>query len=201
MDLDATRMKDLLYQALETENGGIAVYTTALRCVRNVDLRREWTKYLEQTRRHREIVIGLFAVMDLDAGADTCGRRAVRQIGTSLVQAMEIALKGGDAIAAEILAVECVVLAETKDRLNWKLLEACSGELSGDARSAVVAACESVEAEEDEHLHHATSWTRELWLEALGLGGVLPPADERSGGKVAIRAARAEQQRDVLHCG
>ena len=30
---------DLLYQALETEMGGVQVYTTALRCVQNDDLK------------------------------------------------------------------------------------------------------------------------------------------------------------------
>jgi len=36
---------DLLYQALETEKGGVQVYTTALRCVMNEDLKEEWKKY------------------------------------------------------------------------------------------------------------------------------------------------------------
>ena len=43
-------IRELLYQALETELGGVQVYTTALRCVVNDDLKKEWDKYLEQTQ-------------------------------------------------------------------------------------------------------------------------------------------------------
>ncbi|MFY9553906.1 MAG: hypothetical protein WAV47_04195 [Blastocatellia bacterium] len=39
-------------QALETEMGGVQVYTPALRCVVNEDLKEEWKEYLEQTKRH-----------------------------------------------------------------------------------------------------------------------------------------------------
>jgi len=39
-------MNELLYQALETEKGGIEVYRTALRCAVNDDLREEWEEYL-----------------------------------------------------------------------------------------------------------------------------------------------------------
>jgi rubrerythrin len=50
------QLHELLYQALETELGGVQVYTTALRCSLNEDLKEEWEEYLEQTRRHVQIV-------------------------------------------------------------------------------------------------------------------------------------------------
>jgi hypothetical protein len=37
---------ELLYQGLETELGGTQVYETALRCVQNDELRKEWEEYL-----------------------------------------------------------------------------------------------------------------------------------------------------------
>ena len=46
---------DLMYQALETEKGGVQIYTTALRLAINKDLREEWNKYLEQTKNHENI--------------------------------------------------------------------------------------------------------------------------------------------------
>jgi hypothetical protein len=45
------QVNELIYQALETELGGVQVYTTALKCVENEDLKEEWEKYLEQTQR------------------------------------------------------------------------------------------------------------------------------------------------------
>src|SRR5689334_18974337 len=113
---------DLLYQALETEKGGVQVYSTALRCAVNKDLKEEWNKYLEQTKTHVQIVTDILRALNLDPDTETPGRKVVRFIGTSLVKAMEMALKSSDPEAAQIVAAECIVLAETKDHLNWELI-------------------------------------------------------------------------------
>jgi hypothetical protein len=55
-----------------------------------------------------------------------------------------------------------------------------------------------VEEEEDEHLYHTQGWTRELWLEHLGLPAVLPPPEEEKDVKTAIGAARAKSQREEM---
>ena len=79
---------DLLYQALETEKGGVQVYSTALRCAVNKDLREEWNKYLEETKNHVQILSDILIALELDPDAETPGRKVVRYIGTSLVKAM-----------------------------------------------------------------------------------------------------------------
>src|SRR4030095_12229143 len=81
------QVAELLYQALETEKGGVLVYETALRCVVNDDLKEEWEKYLEQTQTHVQIVEGLFEQFGLDPNTETPGRLVVRHIGESLVRA------------------------------------------------------------------------------------------------------------------
>ena len=53
------QLTELLYEALETEMGGVQVYETALRCVVNEDLKEEWENYLEQTQNHVQIVRGV----------------------------------------------------------------------------------------------------------------------------------------------
>ena len=40
------------------------------------------------------------------------------------------------------------------------------------------AACQQVEDQEDEHLYHSMGWSRELWIDSLGLSAVLPPPEE-----------------------
>jgi rubrerythrin len=122
---------DLLYQALETEKGGVQIYSTALRCVINEDLKEEWNKYLDQTKTHVQVVSAILRELGLDPNAETPGRKVVRYIGTSLVKAMELALRCADPKAAQIVAAECVVLAETKDHLNWELF----GELIKNANA------------------------------------------------------------------
>lgn len=186
---------DLLYQALETEKGGVQVYATALRCAVNQDLRDEWNKYLEQTKNHVQIVSDILNALELDPDAETPGRKVVRYIGTSLVKAMEMALRSTDPESAQIVAAECVVFAETKDHLNWELL----GELAKNAdeteAALIMPAYEQVEEEEDEHLYHTQGWTRELWIEALGMPAVLPPPEEERDVTTAEDAAKAKKAR------
>ena len=43
------QIAELLYQALETEKGGVEIYETAVSCAVNEDIKEEWEKYLEQT--------------------------------------------------------------------------------------------------------------------------------------------------------
>jgi rubrerythrin len=190
--LQETVPVDLLYQALETEKGGVQIYSTALRCVINKDLKEEWSKYLAQTKTHVQVVTGILRELDLDPNAETPGRKVVRYIGTSLVKAMELALRCADPQAAQIVAAECVVLAETKDHLNWELI----GELVKNADATLLkTAHEQVEDEEDEHLYHTTGWTRELWIQALGMPAVLPPPEEVKKVETAIEAAKAKLSR------
>ncbi len=84
-------VKELLYQMLETELGGVQVYTTALECVVNDDLKREWSKYLEETNRHVEVMRELFDTLGLDPATQTPGRQVVHHVGRSLVKAMTAA--------------------------------------------------------------------------------------------------------------
>jgi len=186
---------DLLYQALETEKGGVQIYATALRCAVNKDLREEWNKYLEQTKNHVQILSDILNTLELDPDAETPGRKVVRYIGTSLVKAMEMALRSTDPQSAQIVAAECVVFAETKDHLNWELL----GELAKNADEVeaelILPAYQQVEEEEDEHLYHTQGWTRELWIEALGMPAVLPPPEEERDVTTAEDAAKAKKAR------
>jgi rubrerythrin len=192
------QLDELLYQALETEQGGIQIYSTALRCARNDDLKKEWQEYLDQTTNHEAIVRGVFDKLGLDPSTETPGRKVVRHIGESLVGAMEMALASGPPEAAQIVAGECVVLAETKDHLNWELLGAAAEKASGATATALKEACSEVEDQEDEHLYHSTGWTRELWIESLGMPAVLPPPEEKKHVTTAIGAARAKNARDEM---
>jgi ferritin-like metal-binding protein YciE len=93
-----------------------------LRCAVNEDLKEEWEKYLEQTQNHVQVVSDVLNEMDLDVNQETPGRKVVRHLGQSLVKAMEIATKEGPPEAAQLVACECVVHAETKDHSNWELI-------------------------------------------------------------------------------
>ena len=196
--MNEEQMKELLYQALQTEMGGVEVYTTALNCVLNEELKEEWEEYLEQTEQHVEIVREVFNKRGLVPEAETPGRAVVRHIGESLVKAMEMARESGPPEAAELVAAECVVHAETKDHLGWELIGMLAGKAKGEMAQALREAYQQVEEQEDEHLYHTTGWTRELWIQSLGMPAVLPPPEEEKDVKTAIGAARAKQERSRM---
>jgi len=193
--MNKEQIAELMYQALETEQGGVQIYETAVRCAVNEDLKEEWEKYLEQTEHHVEIVEGLFETFGLDTETETPGRLVVRHIGESLVKAMQMALDAGNADAAQMVAAECIALAETKDHLNWELMGQLAKKLKGEEAKALKAAHDEVEDEEDEHLYHTKGWARELWIASLGMPAVLPPPEEEKDVKTAIGAERAKQAR------
>jgi len=196
--MNKAQLKELLIQALEHERGGVEVYTTAVECAVNEELKEEWQKYLAETRRHVEVLTGVFEAMGLDIEEDSPGRRIVHDLGQSLVAAMQAALQAGQPEAAELVACECVVLAETKDHLNWELLGRCADKLRGAEAKILQSAAEEVEDQEDEHLYHTRGWCRELWIASLGMKAVLPPPEEKKQVKTAIGASRAEHSRDQM---
>jgi hypothetical protein len=198
----STQVKELLLQALTHEKGGVLVYRTALECVLDDELRQEWTGYLEQTEKHVQVLERTCRAVSLDPGEMTPGCQVVEHMGKSLVVAMKMAMGAGDPAAAELVACDCVVLAETKDHANWQLIGECARGLENAGEgvtSALQSAYDEVEDEEDEHLYHSKGWGRELWIKSLGMNAMLPPPEEERDVKSAIAAARAEKKAKRAH--
>ena len=196
--MEQAKLKELILQSLEHERGGVKIYETALKCAQNDDLKEEWEKYHQETERHVQILHDVCAQMQIDPEEQTPGRKIVHDMGASYVAAMEAALGAGDPAAAEIVACECVALAEQTDHGNWELIGECAKRASGAEGKALKEAYKEVEDQEDEHYYHSKGWLRELSLQALGLKAVLPPPEERKHVKTAIGAARAEQERGKM---
>lgn len=194
--MNEKQVTELILQSLEHEMGGTMVYETALKCVINDDLREEWQKYLDETNNHVRILTEACNELGLDSEMPSPGRTIVKKLGLSLVAAMEEALAEGPREAAELVACECVVIAETKDHLDWELLGRCAEKLGGAKGKVLTAAVEEVEEQEDEHLYHSKGWCRELWIQSLGMKAILPPMEEQKDVKSAIGAAKAEQAAD-----
>jgi rubrerythrin len=195
--MNRQQLEELLYQALETELGGVQVYEVAVRCALHDDLRKEWQEYLEQTRNHVDVMTRVLGAFQLDPKTETPGRPILRLKAKTLVQSMETA-RQADPAAAQLVAAECVVEAESKDHQNWELMNEVSQKLTGDEAKALKEAYSEVGEEEDEHLYHTMGWARELWLESLGLPAVLPPPEEQKHVKSAIGADRARQARKEM---
>ena len=190
------QLKELLLQSLEHEKGGVLVYRTALECVVDDDLREEWEEYLAQTENHVVSLTSVCKELGLDPGERTPGCQVVQHVGKSLVQAMKMAMASANPEAAELVACECVVLAETKDHSNWELIGACAKAYEGRIRQTLRAAYNEIEDEEDEHLYHTKGWCRELWLKSLGIAATLPPAEEKRDVKSAVEAEKARKSEE-----
>ncbi|HKU44664.1 MAG TPA: hypothetical protein VJR89_41175 [Polyangiales bacterium] len=188
------QLKELLLQSLTHERGGVLVYKTALECVVNSDLRDEWKKYLAQTVRHVELLTTACQRLGIDPGEMTPTCQIVHNLGKSLVIAMKAAAAANNPVAAELVACDCVLLAETKDHADWELIGRCVRELGGEVADALQAAYDEVEEQEDEHLYHSQGYGRELWLKSLGLRAQLPPPEEKKDVKSASEAEAARQE-------
>ena len=194
---DNAQVHELLLQALETERGGIKVYTAAIQAAQNEDLRTEWEEYLDETRTHEQVLTNVFAELGMDTEESSPGREVVAHQGASLVKAIEMAMAKASPAAAELVAAECVVLAETKDHQNWELIGKVA-EAGGANAKVLKQAFDAVEKDEDHHLYHTMGWCRELWIQSLGFPAVLPPPEEVKQVETAIGASRAEQARDQM---
>ncbi|MGB3071229.1 MAG: hypothetical protein WBC18_21925 [Ottowia sp.] len=195
---DEKQLKDLLLQMMETELGGEKIYLAALGCAVNKDLKSEWEEYLKETKSHQNVVRTTCERLGINADEASPSRDVVKHIGQALVKAMELAKMGGDAGAAQIVACECVVHAETKDHSNWELLGKIAEVASGETGTILKEAYSRVEKDEDHHLYHTQGWCRELSIQSLGMPAVLPPPEEVKQVETAIGASRAEQQREAM---
>ena len=195
---DSKQLTELLLQALETERGGIQIYTTAIKAAQNEELKEEWQEYLEETRTHEEILVRVFGELGMDTEQQSPGRSVVAHQRKSLVASIKMAMDSADAASAELVAAECVVLAETKDHQNWELIGHVAKHATGGEAKVLKTAFDAVEKDEDHHLYHTKGWCRELWIQSLGFPAVLPPPEEVKKVETAIGASRAEHKRDQM---
>lgn len=105
-------VRDVLLEALETELGNAQVYSTAVQCAIDADLREDWEDHLERTQQHVSVLRAVLAGAQIEEDQDTPRRTAVKRLDRSLVRTMIKAKENADPAAAELVASECVVLAE-----------------------------------------------------------------------------------------
>jgi hypothetical protein len=123
--------------------------------------------------------------LEIDPQEESPGRPIVRSTGVALVSAMEMALRAGNRAAAQIVAAECVVLAETKDHLDWELIGKCADKLPKAQADAVRQAYEQVEDQEDEHVYHTK-----------GVPRVVDRKPGHEGHSAAARGREGREDRD-----
>lgn len=172
--VDALRLRDLLLQAHEAEHGNARVLAAALRCAAHADLARRWRDMLERAQRRARALTLVLQQLDLGLRSETAGRRIAANLTSALLDAMRQAEQAGDAIAAQVVAAECVEHAAIRVHRIWELVGHLAHAAPDETGRTLDRAYDAAPREEGE-LYRSRGWVRELWIDALGLPAVLPP--------------------------
>ncbi|HJU25140.1 MAG TPA: hypothetical protein VJ722_00550 [Rhodanobacteraceae bacterium] len=108
----------LLARAYGAERTRICHVLKALECAQDAELRELWRKRLELARSRAGMLARMLARCEEDAPAV-----APHGAGDCLLDAMELALRNGDLVAAEAVARECVALADVQCARAWRELD------------------------------------------------------------------------------
>jgi hypothetical protein len=153
--------------------GCVRIFTAALVSAQREELKKGWRNYLEQTRTRVRTLRAICKALGVDAECETLDRKVVRDRVSALVESMKLAEAASDREAAERVACECIVLAETKNHVDWELLGRCAQKVSGAPGAFLKEASEEFERQGHQHLYEMKGWWRELWLKSLGLQSIL----------------------------
>lgn len=191
--MNFAQLEDLVLQSLEHERGEVRLYEAALECAVNAELREEWQRYLAETKRHVTALEEVCKALGIDPQHATASRAVLRHVDGALVLAIKMARSTADPATAQLVAAESILLAETKNHLDWQLLGHCADWLPAEQARVLFQACERAERDEDEHLYHTKSWCKELWHEALGLTPALPRRSSPSASSFAVAHTQAAE--------
>lgn len=147
------QVEELILTSLEHALGGVKVYTTALRCIVNPEVKEDFERHVEEGRSRVRALREACASLDIDAARETSGRAVLQHNSGALVAAMEIALRTGEPETAELVACACVVLAGARDHFDRDLYGKCAEHLEGTAVSILEAAYDAIEDHRDEHFY------------------------------------------------
>lgn len=154
--ISPSHLKDKLSEFLMVEKGGIKLYQKALQIVKDAKVKERFQVFYEQTRKHEQILTKVMRELKIDPSYVSPGARLAEQKAEGLLKTM-----GGDSLdsnAAELNAIENIILAETKDQADWEMLGKISRQSEDERiREVLRPAVYEVEPEEDTHL----LWTKQ----------------------------------------
>jgi rubrerythrin len=150
-------LHDKLSEFLAVERGGLKLYEAALRIVTDHEVSRKFHEFHEQTRNHETILLRVIGQLGMDPNYESPGAKVAQKKAHGLLSTMT-SPDGLPAKAAELNAIENIVLAETKDHADWEMLGKISRQSDDEhIREVLKPAVSEVEPQEDEHLN----WTKE----------------------------------------
>jgi rubrerythrin len=190
--LDATFVADLLSAVLQHERCGVHLYRSVSTRTVSDDLRQQYEHFLEETTDHVRRLEELITASGGDPQYVSPSARATEKAGAGLVETTFMLAGSVDPITAELGMLEAVLLAETKDRGNWELLEKLGAQMvESPLRDQFQATVAEVLAQEEEHY----TWAHDTWallVFALATGG-----EARIAGREEVIDLRAMTRDDL----
>jgi rubrerythrin len=166
--LNGRFMADLLSSFLAHEQGGFHLYRTVSTLTNNPMLQAKYKEFGGQTESHISVLEQLISGLGGNPGYVSPAARMVEAMNTKMVEAVVLLCGAADENTREQAMLEAVILAETKDHANWKLLGQLAEQMpDGEAKEAFLDAAGQVEDQEDEHLEWASStWEKLVMTQA-----------------------------------
>jgi rubrerythrin len=166
-------LRDKLSEFLAVEKGGLKLYEEALRIVTDQEISKKFRMFYDQTRKHETILLRVMQAFGMDPNYMSIGAKVATEKTEALLKTMTNGLSGR---AAEINAVENIVLAETKDYADWELLGKISRRSDDEKiRNALRPAVAEVEPEEDDHLNWTKNQLDRLEMKVIALSSTREP--------------------------
>ena len=160
-------LRDKLSEFLAVEKGGLKLYEEAIRIVSDPEVSKKFRMFREQTRKHESILLRVIQALGMDPTYLSAGAKVATEKAHALLNTMTNGLSGR---AAEINAIENIILAETKDHADWELLGKIARQSDDEKiRSVLKPAVSEVEPEEDQHLNWTKDQLGRLELSAISI--------------------------------
>jgi hypothetical protein len=161
--MDARFVLDVLSDMTMHERCGFHLYRSVAGRTANPMLQRAYESFGAETEEHIEVLEELVTAL----GGDPCyvspSARATEKMDASILESTFLLGGSVDVMTQELVMLDAVLLAETRDHANWSgLADLVPSFPAGEARDAVQRAVDRVEPQEDEHLEWATSTRKKL---------------------------------------
>lgn len=162
-EIDNTFVADLLSDMLAHERCGLHLYRSVAGRTQAPALKRGYEQRGSETREHIEILETLIAGLGGQPTYVSPSARATTKVGSSIPEATFLLRGSIDPAAVELVMLDAVLMAETRDRANWDGLAALAEDLTDSAvRERIRLATNRVADEEDEHVRWATTQRAKL---------------------------------------
>ncbi len=176
-ELNGPFVADLLSDMLAHERCGTQLYRSVAGRTHNPVLKQGYEQFGTETVEHVEALEGLIGELGGDAGYVSPAARATEKAGTGLLESTFLLAGSVDPMTLELVMLDAVLLAEAKDHANWSCLAGLAEDLpAGDTRTALQAAVEEIEVQEDEHLR----WAQDMRCRMISLQATSGPVTSLS---------------------